>query len=322
MDIVEEIKQIKALLDAGKITEEEFQNRKREILSQSNNEDKSPEITLQNLPTETQEKNSSADRDSNQEKTSDNPLEDHPGSASSPQEPAQISPDHVVAAGRGIQSSVKFLVTSYIMTFCGIGLFLYSLIFEIFSGITKGYGMGDVYTDSPALVFGSLFMLLGTIFWIKYVLRLNKAGRLLKASSEASGYLAKEIRKKKPRAIRKPNPLAMVAAAISAFCVLSPLVFHRLMLAGLPNSVVLTLVAIAGGILAFFNVKWSFLAGAFNVMMGIIALLMRFRNFDSDYARRFLLSALPIPVIFIAASVIFIIATVRYLKTPQYHNNQ
>lgn len=322
MNIVVEIKQIKDLLDGGKITEEEFQARKRELLSKSNNEDKPPEIGLQNLPTETHEKNSPSDRDSNQEKPSDNPMEDDPGSISISKEPVQISPDHVVAAGRGIQSSVRFLVTSYIMTFCGIGLFLYSLIFEIFSGIMKGYGLGDVYTDSGALIFGSLFMLLGTIFWIKYVLRLNKAGRLLKISSEASGYLVKEIKKKKPRAERKPNPMALIAAMVAAIIALSPLLFHFGMVAGLPNSIVLALVAIAGGLLAFFNVKWSFLAGAFNVMMGIIALIMRFGHFSSDYIRQFLLSALPIPVIFITASVIFIIATVRYLKTPQYQNNQ
>jgi len=322
MNIVEEIKTIKALLDAGKITEEEFQNRKREILFQSNNENKSPEIGLQNLPAETQENNGPSEGDSNQGKPSDNPMEDNPDSESSPQEPAQISPDHVVAAGRGIQSSVKFLVTSYILTFCGIGLFLYSLIFEIFSGIMGGDGMGEVYTESPALIFGSIFMLFGTIFWIKYVLRLNKAGRLLKASSEASGYLSKETKKKKPRAIRKPNPLAVIAALVAAFCALYPLIFHRWMFTGLPNGILLALVAIAGGILAFYNVRWSFLPGAFNVLMGIIALLMRFRNFDSDYIRQFLISVLPIPLIFIAASVVFIIATVRYFKTPQSQNNQ
>lgn len=322
MNIVEEIKKIKALLDAGQITEEEFQNRKREIMSQSNNENKPPEIGLQSLPTEIQEKNSPSDRDSNQEKPSGNPMEDNPGSASLPEEPAQISPDHVVAAGRGIQNSVRFLVTSYILTFCGIGLFLYSLIFEIFKGIMGGDDIGEVYTDSPALIFGSLFMLFGTIFWIKYVLRLNKAGRWLKASSEASGYLAKEVKKKKPRPIRKPNPLAVMAAVVAAFCALYPFVFHRWMLAGLPNGIVLALVAIAGGILAFYNVKWSFLPGAFNVLMGIIALLMRLRNFDSDYIRQFLINVLPIPLIFVAASVVFIIATVRYLKTPQSQNNQ
>jgi hypothetical protein len=322
MNIVEEIKQIKALLDSGKITEEEFLKRKREILFQSNNEDKPDEIGQQNLMTETPEENSPSDNDSNQERPSGNPMEDKPGSMNSSKEPAQISPDHVVAAGRGIQSSVRFLVASYIMTISGVGLFLYSLIFEIFSGISKGYGMGDVYTDSPALVFGSLFMILGIIFWIKYVLRLNKAGRLLKTSSEVSGDLVKEIKKKKPRVERKPNPMAVITAMVAAISALSPLFFHFGMVAGLPNSIVLGLVAIAGGLLAFFNVKWSFLAGAFNVIMGIIALIMRFGNFSSDYIRQFLLSALPIPVIFITASVIFIIATIGYLKTPQYQNNQ
>jgi hypothetical protein len=318
MNVVEEIKEIKALLDEGKISEEEFQARKRNILNNTGTEDRPPEVNLQSPPTENKEQDSQSGTDSGQAKLSVDQDEANTEVMSSTKEMVQISPDHVVAAGRGIQSSVKFLVISYIMTFSGIVLFLYSLVFEILSGIMHGDSLGEIYGDSGALIIGSLLMLLGIIFWIKYVLRLNKAGRLLKGSSEVSGDTVKEIRKKMPRAERKPNPVAIITAVIAALSVLFPFILHfRMALGGVPVNMVMGLVAIAGGIMAFNNLRWSFLPGAINVFMGIITLILRFRYFEPDYARQFLISVLPVPVVFITASVIFIIFTVKYLKTPR-----
>lgn len=317
MEIVEEIRKLKSLLDEGKITGEEFRNRKSEILSQSTNEDKTAGTGQQQTAAETAEKPVTAADNTNQEKPSGNPAEEMTGTMSSSPENEQISPDHVVAAGRAIQSSVRLLVVSYIMNFVGIFLLFYSLVFEIMSGIMSGDDILEIYGDSGALIIGSFLMFLGIIFWIKYVLRLNKAGRILKTSSEAAGYLAAEPKKQRPRVERKPNPIAIIASIVAAIIVLFPLIFHSGRFATLPNSILLALVAIAGGVLAFYNLKWSFLAGAFNAFMGIIALIARFGYYTADYAGQFFMNALPIPLIFIIASVVFIIATARYLKATQ-----
>lgn len=317
MEIVEEIRKLKSLLDDGKITEEEFRNRKRELLSQSINKDKPDGTAQQKTPAETPENTGPVDSDFNQEKHSGNQAENKTGSMNSSLENTQISPDYVVAAGRAIQSSVRLLVVSYVMNIAGIVLLFYALVFEIFAGIIRGSNIGDIYSDSGALIIGNFLMFLGIIFWIKYVLRLNKAGRLLKTSSEASGYLEGKIKKQKPRIERKPNPTAIIAALVAAISALFPLVVHFGMFAALPNSIFLALVAIAGGILAFYNMKWSFLAGAFNVLMGIIALITRLKYFSSDYIWQFIQNALPFLVIFIMASVVFIISTVKYSKTTK-----
>lgn len=317
MEIVEEIRNLKALLDEGKITAEEFRNRKSELLSQSTNEDRTAGTGQQQTAAETAEKPVTAADNTNQEKPSGNPVEEMTGTMSSSPENAQINPDHVVAAGRAIQSSVRLLVVSYIMNFVGIGLLFYSLVFEIFSGIMRGDDIMEIYGDSGALIIGSFLMFLGIIFWIKYVLRLNKAGRILKTSSEAAGYLGAKKKKPRPRIERKPNPTAIIAALVATISVLFPLIFHSGRFAPLPNSILLAWVAIAGGLLAFYNVKWSFLAGAFNVLMGIIALITSLKYFSSDYIWEFAQSVLPILVIFIMASVVFIFSTIRYLKATE-----
>lgn len=314
MNVVEEIKMLKDLLDNGNITEEEFLSRKREILAQSKIESKVSEINPENSSPEANLQDSPNEFESNPENPSDGPSEEGSGKNISLKGGAQINPDHVVASGRAIQSSVGFLVASYILNLAGIGLIFYSLIFEILARIVKGRNIGDIYTESGALIFGSLFILLGIVFWVKYVLRLNKAGRILKTASEASGLLAKKARKQKIRRYRKPNPTAIIAALVAAIIPLIRWVFHVGMIASLPNSMLMTVVAVTGGFMAFYNVKWTFLAGAFNALSGFIALIIGFRHYSADYLWQYVENAMPITLIFITASVIFIIATMKYQK--------
>jgi hypothetical protein len=319
MNVVEEIKMLKDLLDHGKITEEEFLAGKRELFSQTNSEDKAQDINVQDSSRADHAQNSPTGLKSNPERSSDSPVDEGDGPIPSVRGVAQINPDHVVASGRAIQGSVGFLVASYVSNFIGIGLIFYSLVFEVFVRIAKGRDIGDIYTDSGALVFGSLFLLLGVIFWIKYVLRLNKAGRILKTASEASGILTKKDREKKLRKYRKPNPTAIIAALVAAIIPLLRWMLHVGMITSLPNSIIMTVLAVTGGIMAFYNCKWTFLAGALNVLLGLIALIAGFRHYSSDYVWQYVENALPISLIFITASVVFIIVTLKYQKTPQHN---
>jgi hypothetical protein len=184
MDTIEEIKNLKSLLDKREISDEEFQVRKRDILSKVNivinpiegkisdhAQTEAPVLEVEKSKENIQQKDIRHKDESKTDLVQESKAK-------------YISPGIIADAGKGIQIAVKFQVISYIFYFLGFCLLLYSFIFEIIGGIMKGYGFGYLIEDNPAFICSNILLALGFIFWIKYLLRLNKAGRLLKKSSE------------------------------------------------------------------------------------------------------------------------------------------
>ncbi len=160
MNTIEEIKKLKSLLDQGAITEEEFQSRKKEILSKNVD-------------------------DGSHNDGSQNQTAAKTGLIHEPSETDRISPVNVVNAGIRIKKSVKFTVLSILFSFIFVAILVPAIISEIIPAINGRYGFNwDYLVISYSL---PISLILSFIYWIKSLSSLQKAGSLFETSSSPTG---------------------------------------------------------------------------------------------------------------------------------------
>ena len=84
------------------------------------------------------------------------------------------------------------------------------------------------------------------------------------------------------------------------------------------------MIALAGGFMAFKNIKWSFAAGALNFLIGIAHMLGWIGATGGGYSASYGGGSASVKVnpqigliLFVIASALFVIATLKYLKAPK-----
>lgn len=131
----------------------------------------------------------------------------------------------------------------------------------------------------------------------------------------------------------KINYFAIGAAALAAISVFLPWVgvsmstsiggfnssFQTQGVAGthFGDAIIGLLIAIGGGFMAFKNIKWSFIAGVINFLIGIAHVfgwIGENGGFNSSFAEVSVKPQYGL-YIFVLASISFVIATIKYLKT-------
>jgi VIT1/CCC1 family predicted Fe2+/Mn2+ transporter len=178
MDALEEIRAIKQLLDKGEITEEEFQLRKRKILSNTAFADKSvPEAVVEKKPEPEKHTIPVEEPKVHEEQET---YSSKSASAVTPETSVaekHINPDKVYAAGKSIISSVTFTVLS---AFSG---FLSALILVLaFGDIMASVSRGGRLPDESGLGVAAIFAGLSVLFWTISIAKLSGAGHSLKQS--------------------------------------------------------------------------------------------------------------------------------------------
>ncbi|MEI6823771.1 MAG: hypothetical protein WCL51_17720 [Bacteroidota bacterium] len=130
----------------------------------------------------------------------------------------------------------------------------------------------------------------------------------------------------------KINYLAIGAAVLTAISVFMPWIgvsmstsiggfnssFQSQGVAGthFGDAIIGLLIALGGGFMAFKNIKWSFIAGVINFLIGIAHMfgwIGESGGFNSAYAEASIKPQYGL-YIFVIASVLFVIATIKYLK--------
>jgi|SRR5690554_2650350 len=138
---------------------------------------------------------------------------------------------------------------------------------------------------------------------------------------------------------QKVNYLAIVAAVIAVIAVFLPWVegsssasvggYSASMSTGgvagiqFGEGILALLIALSGGGMAFKNIKWSFIAGALNILIGIAYIFGWFNSLggasmNSSYGGMSASSSIDPQYglfIFILASLLFVISTLKYLKS-------
>jgi hypothetical protein len=227
MNKVDEVLKLKFLLDKGEITENEFQFRKNELMSDSI-KDASGEIDTHNSLQSNGKENIS-----------------------------NIKHENVIYAGKSIKSSVFFQVLSYISNVIGLILLLFSC-FDILQGIING--SEQTLEDSPRFIIACVVLIIGFIFWILSLTEMSKAGNFLEQYSE-SKLLSKS---RNLSTIKHLSATIAIASLLLLLVIIFHLVFSTSFDFGFIVWICLLIIfcfIIFGDILVFKNKRWTFFIG-------------------------------------------------------------
>jgi len=166
MDTIEEIRNIKALLDQGAIDESEFQIRKKEILSKGNIEIKS----VENMKNQNSQVNVSTINEVVTKEIAQT------SSAQKILDTSYIDHASIISAGSCLRKGVRAQVFASIFNFIGIFILVYSFI-KSTSKIMSGGKL-----ENELFYAAGIFFLLGFLCWIISLSNYDNAGLTLKFS--------------------------------------------------------------------------------------------------------------------------------------------
>jgi hypothetical protein len=155
MNTIEEIQKLKALLDQGAITKEEYNTLSKKLEPEKDKKEEEPKEAV----------------------NSDNSFQ--PDSELNIISNLNRLPDNLVFAGDSIQSAVGFQVASFICNFIGTVILIVSS-FSMLSSIMNSRSWDRILGDNPAFIFALILFLLAFIFWVTSLVKFDKAGAFLK----------------------------------------------------------------------------------------------------------------------------------------------
>ena len=157
MNTIEEIQKLKALLDQGAITKEEYNTLSKKLEPEKNEKEEEPKEEVVTEP------NFQPDSELNIISN------------------LNRLPENVVTAGESIQSAVGFQEASFICNLVGTVLLIVSSS-SMLPSIMNGRSWDTILGDSPAFIIALILFLLAFIFWVISLAKFDKAGAFLRRS--------------------------------------------------------------------------------------------------------------------------------------------